>query len=258
MKKSCVVTLLMLFLFTTYLLALGENNLKDINTLRIFIGNSEYTSERFLGENGMLYTCLDELKQVLSVNCSPYNTGAGYEVYISYGDHIIPFKYGVICKNDKIYVPLTSFCQTLGYELQYDYSNNILAITDPAATANVSPSNSYGNTTSGNINAYTYYPLGLPPNYYPQGYYPPNYYSQGYYPPNYYAPQGYYPPGYSYPVYQYSNCYPTGGGYQYESTSTSFGIQYNTCNNRFGIYYGNTSVQQNTRIIPYVNSEVNF
>jgi len=257
MRKLLFFSLLIVLIFTTYLLAFGENNLKDINTLKIYTGNSEYTGERFLGENGMVYTGLDELKQVLGVNCSPYNTGAGYEVYIAYGDHIIPFKSGVISKNDKIYVPLTSFCQTLGYELKYDYSNNVLAITDPAAVGNVSASNSYGNTTPCVINAYTYYPLGLPPNYYPQGYYPPNYYSQGYYPPNYYS-QGYYPPGYSYPVYQYSNCYPTGGGYQYESNCTSFGIQYNTCNNRFGIYYGNTSVQQNTRIIPYVNSEVNF
>jgi len=237
MRKLLFFSLLIVLIFTTYLLAFGENNLKDINTLKIYTGNSEYTGERFLGENGMVYTGLDELKQVLGVNCSPYNTGAGYEVYIAYGDHIIPFKSGVISKNDKIYVPLTSFCQTLGYELKYDYSNNVLAITDPAAVGNVSASNSYGNTTPCVINAYTYYPLGLPPNYYSQGYYPP---------------------GYSYPVYQYSNCYPTGGGYQYESNCTSFGIQYNTCNNRFGIYYGNTSVQQNTRIIPYVNSEVNF
>ena len=80
MKQLFIITLIILLIFTTYLLAGAENDLKDISTLKIYIDGHEYGAEKFLEESGMVYTGLESLSEALNVKCSAYKSETGYDV----------------------------------------------------------------------------------------------------------------------------------------------------------------------------------
>jgi len=285
MKKLVFLSLVIFFIISLTLVGFTQNHLKDINTLKVYINNHEYVNERFLHNNGMVYASLDDLSKVLNIQCWVSNDGSGDKVYISYGDHILPFNTGLIKNADSVYVPLTSLCQAIGYELSYNYDANILNIVDPMPVNTVSSnytnntvntlSSMSGNVTTstntlnnlshqvtdtssnytaygygGNVSSSTYYPLGLPPSYYQNNYCSPYPYSSGAY-----HDTGYYPGGYysnncnSYSNYGYNNYGYNNYGYNNYGYNNCYPNNYrhgyNYRSNGFGISFGKSGVRLN-------------
>jgi len=106
----------------------GENVLQELTTLKIYIKNKEYTGGKFLGEDGMLYTSLEDLKQPLKLDYNILTEDEKDKLYINAGEEKIEYIYAFIKDEDKIFVPLTTFVRSMGYEVKYDERTNVLDI----------------------------------------------------------------------------------------------------------------------------------
>ena len=119
MKKLLIFFLAIFYIINSFNSAYGGTSvIKDIKTLIIYISNREYKEERFLGEDGLIYTPIDSLKNVLNFE---YKLNKD-ELYINN----TKFKY--IKKEKTIYISLTVCSKFLGYTAKYDEPSNTVDI----------------------------------------------------------------------------------------------------------------------------------
>jgi len=127
--KSIITLIITVLIFSSVnSTVFGENVLQELKTLKIYIKNKEYGGGKFLGEDGMLYTSLEDLKQPLKIDCNIITEEGKDKLYINAGEEEIEYIYAFIKEEDKIFVPLTTFVRTVGYEVKYDERTNVLDI----------------------------------------------------------------------------------------------------------------------------------
>jgi len=117
--------LLLFFLIILYIINIynpaysKESLIKDIKTLTIYISNREYKEERFIGEDGLIYTPIDSLKNVLN-----------FEYILDKDElYIKNVKFTYIKKDKNIYISLTACGRLLGYRAKYNEAANTVDIT---------------------------------------------------------------------------------------------------------------------------------
>lgn len=119
MKKLFIFFLAIFYIINSFNSVYGGASvIKDIKTLIIYISNREYKEERFLGEDGLIYTPIDTLQSVLNFK---YKLDKN-DLYINN----TKFKY--IKKDKKIYISLTACGKFLGYTAKYDEPSNTVDI----------------------------------------------------------------------------------------------------------------------------------
>ena len=132
MRKLLLFFLTILYITNIYNPAYSKESLiKDIKTLTIYISNREYKEERFLGDDGLIYTPIDSLKNVLN-----------FEYKLNKNDlYINNTKFTYIKKSTKIYISLTACCRFLGYKGVYNEASNIVDITKERISNETMPGN---------------------------------------------------------------------------------------------------------------------
>lgn len=99
----------------------GKDDIKNFETLVIYIKNQEYSKENVFIKDGEIYTTLEDLKDFLNFD------------YIKESKKIfingIEYTGDYYQKGSKNYVPLKNFAEYLGYYTSYDEVSNILDIS---------------------------------------------------------------------------------------------------------------------------------
>lgn len=121
-------TITFIFFIILSSICFGENVLMEMNSLNIYIRNKEYEGKKFLNEDGMLYTSLEDLAMSLKVDYEFLTEDGKDKLYVLNGEEKSEYLYSFIKKDEKLYVPLTTFSQVAGYRLNYDEQENILDV----------------------------------------------------------------------------------------------------------------------------------
>jgi len=129
LRKLLLFFLTILYIINTYNPIYSKESLiKDIKTLTIYISNREYKEERFIGEDGLIYTPIDSLKNVLN-----------FEYKLDKNDlYINNTKFTYVKKDKKIYVSLTACGKSLGYMAKYDEASNTVDIVKARISTRIS------------------------------------------------------------------------------------------------------------------------
>lgn len=92
--------------------------------------DSKYKGYIYL-KNGIIYTSLEDLKQHLLFNYEYSNK----KIKVHLSSSTIEYSDSIIRDGADIYVPLTTFCEKIGFQLNYNESTNTLNITKQLAAS---------------------------------------------------------------------------------------------------------------------------
>ena len=116
---------------------IAESNsikIKDLKTLVIHIASLS-TDSKYKGyvcfKNSMLYTYLEDLKQHLLFNYEYSNK----KLKVHLSSSTIEYSDSIIREGSDIYVPLITFCETIGFQPNYNESTNTLNISKQLAAS---------------------------------------------------------------------------------------------------------------------------
>ena len=124
MKKLCFLLIFCFFisLITTFF-AYGENEIKKLDNLMIYVKNQEYEKKNVFLKEGVLYTSLGSLAKSLSLS---YEYDMGEEKLYVNG---MEYDGNYYAKGQYVYVPFQEMCEYLGYYVDYNESTNTLDVS---------------------------------------------------------------------------------------------------------------------------------
>ena len=102
----------------------NQYNIKNYNTLQIYINNKIYKGKKLLHQDGTVYASLEDLKKDLYIN----NIFIDEQKNKLYIDNIL-YPYNFIKKGKNTYVSITTLSIWLEYKVDYDQATNILDIS---------------------------------------------------------------------------------------------------------------------------------